>query len=1171
MQTSTAFRPLATAFIISAVAAHGILFLQRNIDGNILTAQSSGRIPINVFTEEKAALGFIAKANQHNIWRCTNQPFFSNDILGSVAKLTENSFLAWAYEFSGQESARKRAGLRPFFNGRFWISALQIAQIPQLASLNTLTKIVSGNLYYLMTEKDLLVQCPKESGVIETIYNCGNGRVEPEQIYAHLEINHPKEECDDLNINNDDGCSSVCKEETGWTCEGEPSHCERFIPNPGDGSSSSSEDWKSCGAEFMCTKAIFANNQCTTMIIDCSSSEKLVCDGGTCGRSACEDRCCRCVGIQSSSSSPPPPPPPSEGWEKVTTLPDEFPGTQLDTPLVWLDGKLLALGGFNANGTHNPSVYALNPSTKTWGKFGQLPDNRYYFSAGVLGLDLVIAGGYGGENWTYATRDAKTWTRMPPIPMTIFNAASIAHNGTLITVGGQTITQPNTSHYTTNVLSFNANSGWKYETDIPQAESFAAAAIVDGNVVRAGGFIEGSGPTKNVSELRNAHWEPLTAFQQSRYGHAFFAIEKYLFVIGGVTGIGETTETDVKNTLGWTGTQWKAGLPLPPNEMAKAKNTSFWSRLLAQGAPPTSTGQPVRGTQDADGNVWVKLSDGSIYRISKQSLLNFVGATPGGAKQCSDGKDNDGDGKIDWPQDNGCYSPEDPTEDTVCSDGIDNDSDGTIDFPADAGCVSIEDDNELGGQTEIEVTNLGPEQTKRNGIITYQINVKNNGPDGLSYPTPLVIGFTDGMTFDPTQSTRSCVLSRPRTVICEGFTLRSGASKQFAITFKVSADAACNSKLVVSAFVSGGLDPNENNNRSTVETKVECEDLAACQELSWTEAGTNALPIPLSDSASVTTSEQMFEIGGYSGAGSSRNVLSSTDGTTWKYVGSNPLPVGLNHHSTAVLGNTIYVLGGSRDSATGPVLSNDVYASSNGGLAWNRVGNLPIALAGHATVAIDGAMIVIGGDTPVGSNHVYTDAVYASSNGINWELVGRLPSGLAFHSAAIINGRIVVAGGLTNNGGGSSAMVFVSDDKGAHWESIPTSIIPVGTVGAAMVNFDGALWLTGGNWSKDVYRSEDGKAWQAVGGSSLPEGIVNHTAVSFGNKIFVIGGNTVSQENGSRKVYEATCASRDSGPLDCSPGASCQSTLDCPEGMYCAGAIDGGPQNCYRNGCIPPP
>lgn len=60
--------------------------------------------------------------------------------------------------------------------------------------------------------------------------------------------------------------------------------------------------------------------------------------------------------------------------------------------------------------------------------------------------------------------------------------------------------------------------------------------------------------------------------------------------------------------------------------------------------------------------------------------------------QCSDVKDNDGDGQIDL-NDPGCDYAEDNNEKPQCNDGIDNDGDGKIDLD-DAGCENIQDNDE---------------------------------------------------------------------------------------------------------------------------------------------------------------------------------------------------------------------------------------------------------------------------------------------------------------------------------------------------------------------------------------------------------------------------------------------------------------------------------------------
>lgn len=84
-----------------------------------------------------------------------------------------------------------------------------------------------------------------------------------------------------------------------------------------------------------------------------------------------------------------------------------------------------------------------------------------------------------------------------------------------------------------------------------------------------------------------------------------------------------------------------------------------------------------------------------------ESGFDFAYATPAAPKpQCSDGKDNDGDGRTDT-NDPGCSSTSDNSESPnppvttkpQCSDGKDNDGDGRVDTN-DAGCVSTSDNSE---------------------------------------------------------------------------------------------------------------------------------------------------------------------------------------------------------------------------------------------------------------------------------------------------------------------------------------------------------------------------------------------------------------------------------------------------------------------------------------------
>ena len=62
---------------------------------------------------------------------------------------------------------------------------------------------------------------------------------------------------------------------------------------------------------------------------------------------------------------------------------------------------------------------------------------------------------------------------------------------------------------------------------------------------------------------------------------------------------------------------------------------------------------------------------------------------------CRDGEDNDGDGDVDFPEDDGCTAAVDLSETADCGDGLDNDGDDEVDFPTDAGCRSLDDATEL--------------------------------------------------------------------------------------------------------------------------------------------------------------------------------------------------------------------------------------------------------------------------------------------------------------------------------------------------------------------------------------------------------------------------------------------------------------------------------------------
>jgi len=68
------------------------------------------------------------------------------------------------------------------------------------------------------------------------------------------------------------------------------------------------------------------------------------------------------------------------------------------------------------------------------------------------------------------------------------------------------------------------------------------------------------------------------------------------------------------------------------------------------------------------------------------------------ASACENGLDDDGDGRVDFPDDPGCVDAAENDETgeppPACGNGLDDDMDGNVDFPADPGCASAADPEE---------------------------------------------------------------------------------------------------------------------------------------------------------------------------------------------------------------------------------------------------------------------------------------------------------------------------------------------------------------------------------------------------------------------------------------------------------------------------------------------
>lgn len=111
----------------------------------------------------------------------------------------------------------------------------------------------------------------------------------------------------------------------------------------------------------------------------------------------------------------------------------------------------------------------------------------------------------------------------------------------------------------------------------------------------------------------------------------------------------------------------------------------------------------------------------------------------------------------------------------------------------------------------------------------------------------------------------------------------------------------------------------------------------------------------------------------------------------------------------AVVGQSLYVVGGVVDGA--PTGRLDIYDSAT--KTWSRGPDLPVALAGHGAVTVNGEIHVLGGRDGAGN---VVDHHYVLSKG-RWVSIDKLPRPRSnFSAVARSDGAMMVLGGATGGG-----------------------------------------------------------------------------------------------------------------------------------------------------------
>jgi hypothetical protein len=325
-----------------------------------------------------------------------------------------------------------------------------------------------------------------------------------------------------------------------------------------------------------------------------------------------------------------------------------------------------------------------------------------------------------------------------------------------------------------------------------------------------------------------------------------------------------------------------------------------------------------------------------------------------------------------------------------------------------------------------------------------------------------------------------------------------------------------------------------------------------CTLFSWAEVGMDSLPAR--DSQVVEFNNKLWTIGG-SGFESAKVFSSSDHGVTWTEAGSNALPFGLSGHRSLVFNNKIWTIGGNTPGSA---------LSSADGINWNQesqIGPVTDSLFDPAVVVFNNKMWLIGGNLGGG---IFTNTVTSSSDGMGWTTVSTLndyPDGLSNHAAVVFKNKIWVLGGQVGSVAVSDQAYYSSD--GTTWTR--GSALPLKIQEHSAIVYKDKMWIVGGKTagnalSKKIYYTDDGSTWKEYGSDSLPADSVPYkTSIVHNNKIYILGdGGTTN------KIYSFPSDDSES----CSASNSCSSDGDCGNGKVCCNSSCVSGNCCTESACM---
>jgi len=275
-----------------------------------------------------------------------------------------------------------------------------------------------------------------------------------------------------------------------------------------------------------------------------------------------------------------------------------------------------------------------------WSTRGRLLEANSEMSVAELDGKIYVIGGYPSSRVTVRTVQVydpaqDRWQLTTPLPIGVNHSMSIAVNGKLYAIGGQTDTG---SAFTDTVFEYDpVTTNWTARSPMPTARSAGAPAVI-GDLIYVAGGRPPRGADFAVYNTLNNQWTTLPNLPTARNHLAACAIEGKVYVVGGriEAGFGSRM-TNVLEMFDPVAGQWSTRAPMPTtrggiNGIAVEGCFFVWG-----GEGPTGPANPngmfnQMEMYSAAQNRWYRLESlpAAIHGVTGAAFVNGWIHAPGG-------------------------------------------------------------------------------------------------------------------------------------------------------------------------------------------------------------------------------------------------------------------------------------------------------------------------------------------------------------------------------------------------------------------------------------------------------------------------------------------------------------------------------------------------------------